>query len=401
MPMNTTQTAGYAPHPLTTPPATRPSGASAKVTLRAAAPDAVLAVVPHLLGFHPSRSLVVLGLGDEDRVIVTFRYDLPQPDDQALAADIARHAGHVLTRERLTGAILIGYGPAELTERVLAQAAVRLAGHGIAVHEVLRTEAGRYWTVLCGYSPCCPPEGHRFDAAAHPAAVALTETGVTVLPDRQALARTLARPPGSAREVARATRQARLLTDRLAEYGKSAGDADPQLRVIRAGRTQVQRAIRLYRGGGTIAGTAQLAWLAVLLSGMAVRDDAWARMLPDYAAEHGRLWTDVLRSTTTEFVPAPASLLAFTAWQQGSGALASIAVDRALAADPDYSMARLLADALQGGLPPSSAKLPMRPAAVAASYAPSGTRVGRARPGPRPRRRRSARTAPRREPAPV
>ena len=44
-----------------------------------------------------------------------------------------------------------------------------------------------------------------------------------------------------------------------------------------------------------------------------------------------------------EFVPAPASLLAFTAWQCGEGALANVAIERALGADPAYSMALLLA----------------------------------------------------------
>ncbi|MBO0832602.1 MAG: hypothetical protein J2P29_11605, partial [Actinobacteria bacterium] len=51
------------PHSLTTTPAFRPSGLAARVQLRAASPDAVLAVVPHMLGFYPDRSLVVLGLG--------------------------------------------------------------------------------------------------------------------------------------------------------------------------------------------------------------------------------------------------------------------------------------------------------------------------------------------------
>ena len=67
-------------------------------------------------------------------------------------------------------------------------------------------------------------------------------------------------------------------------------------------------------------------------------------------------------------MPAPASLLAFTAWQSGEGALANIAISRALAADPEYSMARLLGQALDAGLPPSAARLPMTPDEVAATY---------------------------------
>jgi hypothetical protein len=40
-----------------------------------------------------------------------------------------------------------------------------------------------------------------------------------------------------------------------------------------------------------------------------------------------------------------------------------------LDADPNYSMALLIADALHAGLPPSAARLSMTPKQVAASYA--------------------------------
>jgi hypothetical protein len=54
-------------------------------------------------------------------------------------------------------------------------------------------------------------------------------------------------------------------------------------------------------------------------------------------------------------VAAPASLLAFVAWQCGDGALANVAIDRALDDNPRYSMALLLREALDTGTPPSMA----------------------------------------------
>ena len=108
--------------------------------------------------------------------------------------------------------------------------------------------------------------------------------------------------------------------------------------------------------------------LSVTLTDLRVRDDAWARMDPDYSEVHRRLWTDVVRRACPEYVPAPASLLAFTAWQAGEGTLANIAIERALDADPQYSMALLLSDVIDAGVPPSEARLPMTPAEVAESY---------------------------------
>ena len=78
-----------------------------------------------------------------------------------------------------------------------------------------------------------------------------------------------------------------------------------------------------------------MAWLSVLLTLLPVRDDAWSRMDPAaHRAAHLRLWADLVRRVGRVYLPAPASLLAFTAWQCGDGALANIAIDCALEADP-------------------------------------------------------------------
>jgi hypothetical protein len=91
-------------------------------------------------------------------------------------------------------------------------------------------------------------------------------------------------------------------------------------------------------------------------------------MDPAHRDAHGRLWTDLTRRAQPGYVAAPASLLAFTAWQCGNGALANVALDRALADTPGYSMAQLLRDVIDAGAPPSMATLPMTPEEVAASY---------------------------------
>jgi hypothetical protein len=357
-----------APHPFTPAPLTRPAGLAGKVQLQAATPDAVLAVVPHMLGFYPSSSLVVLGLGEQNRVMVTFRYDLPAPPDSHLAEDIAEHACYVLDRERIRSALLVGYGPEDLVAPAVGATAVRLIGSGVELHEVLRADSGRYWSMLCDDPACCPPGGRSYDPGSHPAAAAMTEAGLAAQPDREALARTLQRPAGSADVIARATSRALLRLSQLTELGEADGDRDPQLRATRIGRREVQRAIRRYRAGATIDSIEHLAWLAVLMADLRVRDDAWARMDPAFRDHHCRLWTDVLRCAALDYAPAPGALLAFTAWQAGNGVLAAIAVDRALGADPGYSMARLLSEAIEAALPPSAARLPMTPAAVAASY---------------------------------
>jgi hypothetical protein len=307
----------------------------------AGTPDALLALVPHLLGFYPSSSLVVLGLaGQRHRVQVTFRYDLPDPPDAEQQADIAEHAASVLHRQRLRLAALIGYGPAHLVMPVLIATMDSLLEDGAELMEVLRAEGGRYWSVLCTDPGCCPPEGRSFDPGSHPLAAAMSQAGLPALPDRAALARTLLPPAGSTEAIRQSTR---LAERRLCDLGSRAwaeGCQDPQELTVKTGRAEVQRAIKRYRAGEQLTTGDELAWMAVLLADLRVRDDAWARMNPRYREAHVRLWTDVLRAAATEYVPAPASLLAFTAWQSGNGALASVAVERAGTAPPAYNKGR-------------------------------------------------------------
>ena len=80
---------------------------------------------------------------------------------------------------------------------------------------------------------------------------------------------------------------------------------------------------------------------------------AWAEMTHRNAVGHVDLWRDLLRRAPEELAAAPAALLGFAAWLSGDGALAWCAVERCLAADPDYGLAGLLTQALAGAVPPS------------------------------------------------
>jgi hypothetical protein len=75
-----------------------------------------------------------------------------------------------------------------------------------------------------------------------------------------------------------------------------------------------------------------------------------------------RVWRELVRRTPEELAAPVAGLLAFAAWLSGDGALAWCAVERALRADPDHTLARLVGRALEGAVPPSAWR-PVREAA--------------------------------------
>jgi hypothetical protein len=334
-------------------------------------PAAVLAVVPHLLGFVPSKSLIVLGAGPpRGRIHITLRFDLPDPPDPAAAKAIAEHAVSILTSQRHGMAVVIGYGPGHLVTPIADVIRDRAPRAGVDLRDVLRVEDGRYWSYLCREPSCCPAEGVPIGTG-HPAAAAMAAAGAPVLPDRAALANSVSPLGGIARQsMQQATRRAEAhAVNLLTQAARSGRPGQARRLVIMEGLSAVTDAITTYRRGGRFTTDDQLAWLSVALTSLQVRDDAWARMDMDYRDMHRKLWTDVVRRAEPQYVPAPASLLAFTAWQSGNGALANVALERALEADSSYSMALLLRDVIDAGAPPSMARLPMTPEEVAASYA--------------------------------
>jgi len=335
--------------------------------VRISSPASLLAVIPPLLGFEPSEpSLVVIGTESSSaEVRITIRFDIPEA---RLAAAIAGEAIGYLADNCVTTAAVVGYGPACLVDPVAGEVLRRFPKAGIALVEVLRAQDQRYWSYVCTNPECCPPEGTPFDAKEHPAAAKFA--GRPVLASRAALAQTIAPVTGEeAGAMVRADRRAEARARRLIrEAGNPTGRRARRRALYGPGLLAVSEAITLYREGQSLPSRNAAAWLALVLEDLPVRDDAWARMDPNHNEAHRRLWTDVTRLARPEYAAAPAALLAFTAWQSGNGALANVAIDRALADQPDYSMARLLRQALDSGAPPSMARLPMTPEDVAASY---------------------------------
>jgi hypothetical protein len=342
-----------------------------QVRIRPGSPAALLAVVPHLVGFVPQNSLVVMGTEPpRGRVKVTLRFDLPDPPGAGACADIAAHAVAIVGSQRLTAMTAVGYGPDALVAPVAFALLDAARQAGIELRDVLRVQNGRYWSYACGDEACCPAAGTPFDPAGDPGAAALARAGHQVLPDRAAVAALVAPLGGiAAASMRQATRRAEQHAARLLKKVRTSGRLGAARQMIAAeGLNAVGTMIATYRDGGRYATDYQIAWITVALCDLRVRDDAWARMDPAYLDAHRRLWIDVTRRAQPGYVAAPASLLAFVAWQSGDGALANVALDRALADQPRYSMAQLLRQVITAGAPPSLARLPMTPEEVAASY---------------------------------
>lgn len=376
----------------------------------------LIAAVPYLLGFHPTDSIVVVAMRDR-RVVFAARADLPganasagapsagadspagvdspaggapaggAPPDAAPgpgAQEVAEYLTMVVERQGVQSVTIVGYGVPSLVTPVVDALRAAFARAGRHVLDALRVTDGRYWSYLCDNPECCPPEGVAFDQDTSQIAAAATYAGQVALPDRATLARQIAPVTGADRE---SMRQA---TTRAMTRLSTLLDGVPPIepvgdRIMRGvGEPAVRDALDRYRYGGRLTDD-EVAWLTLLLVHIPVRDHAWQQVeREDFQLA---LWTDVLRRAEPDLVPAPACLLAFAAWRLGQGALASLALERALQARPDYSMALLLEDVLRRGVPPSTLDGWPDPAEPEdRSRRSSGSR----RPGDRPRRPRRA-----------
>ncbi|MFB9723970.1 DUF4192 domain-containing protein [Planobispora longispora] len=309
----------------------------------------LLGAVPYLLGFHPADSLVVIGLKGtppRGRLHLTARWDLP------LAVPGSGRIVSLLDKEEITRAVVVGYGPGSLVTPAADAVITSFRESRITLLDVLRVEDGRYWSYLCSRADCCPPAGLPYDRENSVIAAQATVHGLVALPDRAALERSLA-PLGGPERVAMSRVTARVLEElrgRLAECG----DADRfAAEFVADGIARVREAVAAYAAGGRLDDE-RAARLGIDLAVIRVRDEAWALIAEKDREVHHRLWHDLTRRLEPGFAAPAASLLAMAAWCRGDSALAGIALARARDADPGYSMANLLTQALHHMLPPSA-----------------------------------------------
>ncbi|KQW53245.1 hypothetical protein ASC77_02830 [Nocardioides sp. Root1257] len=305
---------------------------SPTTTLTARTPEDVLAVVPVVLGFEPTESMVMLTFGSDPPFHA--RVDLPEDacDLAEMAAMLAAPAGE----HRAPLAFLVAYSERDrFADRAVEATARALRRAGVEVIDALRTDGSRWWPVPS--RPGLPLDGTPYDLSAHPFAAQAVYDGRVVHASRDRLAETIAPDPVL---VGRVVPALAALT----------GDPPPALDE----GTWVRDLVVGHVASRTVPSDDEVARLLRGMLDVRVRDAAWSPLRRDLAREHVELWTDVVRRAPDPLVPAPAALLAFASWQAGQGALAWCAVDRCIEVDPGYSLAGLVAELLTRAVPPDT-----------------------------------------------
>ena len=350
--------------------------ADPETVVRLSGPGDIAAALPNLIGFRPRESLVAVSLrGPRRRLGLTARVDLPPP---ALRRRVVEGVVRSLLTDRPSAAlvavvsedddvrvapVLAGAAEAapvpELPHRALVHEAVLAFGRArLPVADPLLVRAGRWWSYDCA-EPCCAPDaGTPLPGGTTELAAASVLAGQVVVADRAALAARIA-PVGflAAAGMARACDEVgSLLAVRSVVEGWDV--------LVEESCTLVEQAVA--RAGDERLDDREVARLAWGLRDNEVRDRALGHAIGRGAAGAEVLWAELTRRAPAPLDAAPATLLALTAWVRGDGAMAGVALDRALASEPSYTLAGLLRTALHQCMSPAQVRRFVRDVAAPA-----------------------------------
>ena len=308
----------------------------------------VVAAVPHLLGFHPTESLVAVAMtGRRERLSFSMRVDLPEPADEPEVVAVCVRA---MRRAKADRVLLFVYTDDDHPQDELPREGLverLVTSLPVPVCDALLVTDERVWSYLCADPVCCPSEGRRRERDT-PGSLALAAAhalqGRSVLPSRDAVLAALAVPDD---DVARLE----LALDRAAEAFLTAGES-----AERAGAaTLLDDLLERYADPPAVVSADEAALLAVALHDIPFRDAAVLRCI-EQLDDARALFGDLVRGALPPLDPPVCTLLAVAAYLQGDGPVAAVALERALRSNPDYGLAGLLATALQGQVSPADVR---------------------------------------------
>lgn len=306
-------------------------------------PDALVAAVPYLLGFHPRESAVAVWLRGR-RIVLTQRLDLPSSaaHHPAWLAAMWNHPMSESADEMVLA--IVSEHPAD--PDLVALVSDRAAEAGMEMRDVLRIHEGRWWSLLCSDEQCCPREGRAVDPdTAGAVAAEFTVAGRAPLATRQSLEDALG--PDQVRQA-------------LVAVALAAAPAPPSGAAREPWRDDRIRSTLLLLAEDPGTGEQRAERIADVLRGIddvRVRDTVlWevSRWEPEALESALDRLSDAVRSAPVGYVAPVATCAAIVAWLLGDGARARIAVDRACRDDAGYSLAVLVAASLAAGLPPAA-----------------------------------------------
>ncbi len=305
-------------------------------------PHDLLAAVPFLIGYHPTDSLVLISV-KSDSLEMAMRIDFPKNPPEGSYQLLASH----LKRDNSEGALIVAYEPTDSLAgpEVLHNVADAVASLDIPIRELMLVRNNHWRSLLCSDDKCCPPEGNQIEEFVNSRIAAEQVASGKVLPfsDSEGLTHSIS-----------ATILAKDLNWNAQVVGfRVDPDANNLNELQRDGAESILLLADFYSQNGFCKDYDLMARVLGRLSDIQVRDFALGCHTDQTINSYWAMWRDLLRIAPPKFVAPVASVFASIAYENGEGALAHRALDRAIEDDPEYSLARLLRRVFSSGWPPS------------------------------------------------
>ena len=305
-------------------------------------PHDLLAAVPFLIGYHPTDSLVLISV-KSDSLEMAMRIDFPKNPPEGSYQLLASH----LKRDNSEGALIVAYEPANSLAgpEVLHNVADAVASLDIPIRELMLVRNNHWRSLLCNDDKCCPPEGNQIEEFVNSRIAAEQVASGKVLPfsDSEGLTHSIS-----------ATILAKDINWNAQVVGfRVDPDANNLNELQRDGAESILLLADFYSQNGFCKDYDLMARVLGRLSDIQVRDFALGCHTDQTINSYWAMWRDLLRIAPPKFVAPVASVFASIAYENGEGALAHRALDRAIEDDPEYSLARLLRRIFSSGWPPS------------------------------------------------
>lgn len=305
-------------------------------------PHDLLAAVPFLIGYHPSDSLILISVKN-DSLEMAMRVDFPINPPEGTYQLLTSH----LKRDRAEAALVIVYEPSDnhSGEQVLREMADAIANSQIPVRELMLVRSNRWRSLLCSDLSCCPLEGNPIEDFQNSRIAAEQVANGKVLPfdSSEGLSHSI-----SATDLSKDLNwNAKVLKFRIApedpEQNSKQRDGAESILVLADFYIQDRKCEDLDLKARVLG----------RLSDIQVRDYALGCHNPENLDSYLLMWRELLRIAPPKFVAPVAALFAALAYENGEGALAHRALDRAFEDDPEYSLSRLLRRVFSSGWPPT------------------------------------------------
>jgi AcrR family transcriptional regulator len=329
------------------------------MTRSAAQPDVVrlgglpdlAAAVPHLLGFVPTDSVVVVELrGPRERLGFSLRLDLQeeQYDEQVaqmlVGRMVATGADAILIFIYTDVAPADGAMPRSALVDVITEAApMRVRDAVLVVHD-------RLWSYTCSNRRCCPPEGVSLDPQS-PAALALAAAhalhGRAVLGSRDDVVRSVACIGG--------------ITARSMEQAIMRAALEPPGVDATSDEALFDRLVVRYLAPPATVSHDEAAQLVVASHDVLFRDELAQQLAQarhdgddDKFDAIAALCTDICRLAPPPVDAPVCTLAALAGYLHGDGVVVDAALRRAEGSDPEYNFAKILREALERQVKPTA-----------------------------------------------